>query len=41
MATINRKRRRARKFEAAIASVETFLYAASVMQLTRRFARSA
>ena len=40
-AWINRNRRLAKDFEATIASAETFLYAASVMLLTRRLARSA
>ena len=39
-AWINRNRRLAKDFEATIASAETFLYAASVMLLTRRLARS-
>ena len=38
-AWINRNRRLAKDFEASIASAETFLYAASVMILTRRLAR--
>ena len=37
---INRNRRLAKDFEATVASAETFLYAASVMMLTRRWARS-
>jgi len=40
-AWINRNRRLAKDFEASIASAEAFLYAASVMLLTRRLARSA
>ena len=40
-AWINRNRRLAKDFEATIASAETFLYAASVMLLARRLARSA
>jgi putative transposase len=40
-AWINRNRRLAKDFEATIASADTFLYAASVMLLTRRIARSA
>lgn len=40
-AWINRKRRLAKDFEGTVASAETFLYAASVMLLTRRLARSA
>jgi putative transposase len=40
-AWINRNRRLAKDFEATIASAQTFLYAASVMLLTRRLARSA
>ena len=40
-AWINRNRRLAKDFEGTIASAETFLYAASVMLLTRRLARSA
>ena len=40
-AWINRNRRLAKDVEATIASAETFLYAASVMMLTRRLARSA
>lgn len=40
LAWINRNRRLAKDFEATIASAETFLYAASVMLLTRRLARS-
>ena len=40
-AWINRNRRLAKDFEATIASAETFLYAASVILLTRRLARSA
>ncbi len=39
-ARINRNRRLAKDFEATLASAETFLYAASVMLLTRRLARS-
>jgi transposase len=39
-AWINRNRRLAKDFEASVASAETFLYAASVMLLTRRLARS-
>ncbi len=39
-AWINRNRRLAKDFEATIASAEAFLYAASVMMLTRRLARS-
>jgi transposase len=39
-ALINRNRRLAKDFEARIASAEAFLYAASVMLLTRRLARS-
>jgi transposase len=39
-AWINRNRRLAKDFEATIASAEAFLYAASVMLLTRRLARS-
>ena len=39
-AWINRNRRLAKDFEASVASPETFLYAASVMLLTRRLARS-
>ena len=39
-AWINRNRRLAKDFEATLASAETFLYAASVMLLTRRLARS-
>lgn len=39
IAWINRNRRLAKDFEASIASAETFLYAASVMILTRRLAR--
>jgi hypothetical protein len=34
-------RRLAKDVEATVASAETFLYAASVMMLTRRLARSA
>ena len=41
LAWINRNRRLAKDFEASIASAEAFLYAASVMLLTRRLARSA
>jgi putative transposase len=40
-AWINRNRRLAKDFEATIASAQAFLYAASVMLLTRRLARSA
>ena len=40
-AWINRNRRLAKDFEASIASAEAFLYAASVMFLTRRLARAA
>lgn len=40
-AWINRNRRLAKDFEGTIASAEAFLYAASVMLLTRRLARSA
>jgi transposase len=40
LAWINRNRRLAKDFEGTIASAETFLYAASVMLLTRRLARS-
>lgn len=40
-AWINRNRRLAKDFEATIASAQTFLYAASVMLLTRRLARHA
>lgn len=39
-AWINRNRRLAKDFEASVASAETFLYAASVMLLTRRLGRS-
>ena len=39
-AWINRNRRLAKDFEGTIASAEAFLYAASVMLLTRRLARS-
>lgn len=39
-AWIGRNRRLAKDFEASIASAEAFLYAASVMLLTRRLARS-
>ena len=39
-AWINRNRRLAKDFEGTISSAETFLYAASVMLLTRRLARS-
>ena len=39
-AWVNRNRRLAKDFEASIASAQTFLYAASVMLLTRRMARS-
>ena len=38
-AWLNRNRRLAKDFEATIASATTFLYAASVMLLTRRLAR--
>src|SRR5579864_6286162 len=41
LAWINRNRRLAKDFEGSIASAEAFLYAASVMLLTRRLARSA
>jgi putative transposase len=41
LAWINRNRRLAKDFEGTIASAEAFLYAASVMLLTRRLARSA
>lgn len=40
-AWINRNRRLAKDFEGTVASAEAFLYAASVMLLTRRLARSA
>jgi putative transposase len=40
-AWINRNRRLAKDFEASIQSAETFLYAASVLLLTRRLTRSA
>ena len=40
-AWIDRNRRLAKDFEGTIASAETFLYAASVMLLTRRLARYA
>lgn len=40
-AWINGNRRLAKDFEGAVASAQTFLYAASVMLLTRRLARSA
>ncbi len=39
-AWINRNRRLAKDFEATIASAQSFLYAASVMLLTRRLARA-
>jgi len=39
-AWINRNRRLAKDFEATIASAQTFLYAASVMLLTRRLAKA-
>ena len=39
-AWVNRNRRLAKDFEATIASAQAFLYAASVMLLTRRLARS-
>ena len=39
-AWINRNRRLAKDFEASIASAEAFLYAASVILLLRRSARS-
>ena len=39
-AWIGRNRRLAKDFEATVASAEAFLYAASVMLLTRRLARS-
>ena len=39
-AWISRNRRLAKDFEGSIASAEAFLYAASVMLLTRRMARS-
>jgi putative transposase len=39
-AWINRKRRRAKDFEGTIAPAATFLYAASVMLLARRLART-
>ena len=38
-AWLNRNRRLAKDFEATIASATAFLYAASVMLLTRRLAR--
>ena len=38
-AWISRNRRLAKDFEATLASAEAFLYAASVMLLTRRLAR--
>ena len=37
----SRNRRRAKDFEATIASARAFLYAASVMLLVRRLARAA
>jgi len=40
-AGINRNRRLAKDFEATIALAQAFLYAASVMLLTRRLARAA
>lgn len=40
-AWINRNRRLAKDFEATIASARAFLYAASILLLTRRLARSA
>lgn len=40
-AWINRNRRLAKDFEGTVASAQAFLYAASVMLLTRRLARSA
>ena len=40
-AWIGRNRRLAKDFEATIASAEAFLYAASIMLLLRRIARSA
>jgi transposase len=40
LAWINRNRRLAKDFEATLASAETFLYAAAVMLLTRRLART-
>jgi putative transposase len=40
-AWLGRNRRFAKDFEATIASATTFLYAASVLLLTRRLARSA
>lgn len=40
-AWINRNRRLAKDFEATIASANAFLYAASIMLLVRRLARSA
>jgi len=40
-AWINRYRRLAKDFEGTVASAEAFLYAASVMLLTRRLARPA
>ena len=39
-AWINRNRRLTKDFEATVASAEAFLYAASVMLLTRRLGRS-
>jgi transposase len=39
-AWLGRNRRLAKDFEATIASATTFLYAASVLLLTRRLARS-
>ena len=39
-AWINRNRRLAKDFEATVASAQAFLYAASIMLLTRRIARS-
>ena len=41
LAWINRNRRLAKDFEATIASARAFLYAAAVMLLVRRIARSA
>ena len=41
LAWLNRNRRLAKDFEASIKSAEAFLYAASVMLLTRRLARTA
>ncbi|HEY7610199.1 MAG TPA: IS5/IS1182 family transposase, partial [Alphaproteobacteria bacterium] len=38
---IGRNRRLAKDFEATLASANAFLYAASVMLLTRRLARAA